>query len=339
MCESGKPELMKKMNTALLYRALIAFGSSTRAELAAETRISLTTVRALLEELLDCGEIVVTELDVSSGGRRAQRYALHPQRNWILSFYVDGCNILYCVRSLDGACHEAGVYPTGGNLEESAARFLREALEKWPLAAVGAGVPGVVENGRFLSDGGRDIGGQLQTFCKRPVALENDLNAAAVGFCLRQSGQTPGGSLEPADMAYLHFNCSCTGAGIVSGGQILHGTHRFAGELGFLPMENATLDTALQSAGTMHQKMEYIARAISMLCCVTNPSLVVVGGTLFSDTPPDVSELLRLTGQYLAAPMLPEIVFSDNFREDYLLGLHHLTVEALIPLLPLRTES
>ena len=98
MYHSGKPELMKQMNMTLLYRALLSLGSATRVELADKTRISLTTVRALLEKLLQRGEVIGTEWEASSGGRRAQRYSLHPQRNWILSFYLAERALPYCVR-------------------------------------------------------------------------------------------------------------------------------------------------------------------------------------------------------------------------------------------------
>ena len=65
-------------STTLLYRTLIRLGSATRAEVANETNLSATTIRNLFEELEAGGEIVAGALDRSSGGRRAQRYALNP---------------------------------------------------------------------------------------------------------------------------------------------------------------------------------------------------------------------------------------------------------------------
>ena len=60
---TGKPELMKRMNTTLLYRTLIRLGSATRAEVANETNLSATTIRNLFEELEAGGEIVAGALD------------------------------------------------------------------------------------------------------------------------------------------------------------------------------------------------------------------------------------------------------------------------------------
>lgn len=74
---TGKPELMKRMNTTLLYRTLIRLGSATRAEVANETNLSATTIRNLFEELEAGGEIVAGALDRSS--RRSARPAVRPQ--------------------------------------------------------------------------------------------------------------------------------------------------------------------------------------------------------------------------------------------------------------------
>lgn len=99
---TGKPELMKRMNTTLLYRTLIRLGSATRAEVANETNLSATTIRNLFEELEAGGEIVAGALDRSSGGRRAQRYALNPARNLTLALYCAGERIDYRITGLTG---------------------------------------------------------------------------------------------------------------------------------------------------------------------------------------------------------------------------------------------
>ena len=70
---TGTPLNMKRKNLTLLYRALIALKSATRAEIAQWTQISITTVRSLLEELRRKGEVVELSQDQST-----QRQARHP---------------------------------------------------------------------------------------------------------------------------------------------------------------------------------------------------------------------------------------------------------------------
>lgn len=339
----AKPELMKRMNTALLYRALMSMRTATRAELVEETRISVTTVRALLEELTAKEEIIETQLDQSSGGRRAQRYALNPQKHAILSFYLEENALPYRVCSLTGACLEEGFFMIDKSRTEAAvAGFLSQTVAKHPVSAVGVGVPGIVENSRYLTNLDcntwriSDVGKQIQAVCQRPFILENDLNAAALGFCLRRGEQTAAQSFEQMNMVYIHFNKACAGAGIIADGRIVHGTRQFAGELGFLPMPGGgTLNSALLTAPNEDAFLDAVAYVIATLCCVTNPSLVVVGGDWFAEKPANPSALSLHLKKHIADLMLPEIVSSCHFREDYLTGLHHLTVESLIPQLPL----
>lgn len=339
----AKPELMKRMNTALLYRALISMQTATRAELAEETRISITTVRALLEELTAKEEIIETQLDQSSGGRRAQRYALNPQKHAILSFYLEESALPYRVCSLTGACLEEGFFMIDKSRTEAAvASFLSQITAKHPVSAVGVGVPGIVESSRYLTNLDSnswkisDVGKQIQAVCQRPFILENDLNAAALGFCLRYGKQEPAYSMEQMNMVYIHFNKACAGAGIIADGRVVHGARQFAGELGFLPMPGgSTLNSVLTNAPTEDDFWDAVAYVIGTLCCVINPALVVVGGDWFLEKPVDLSALSLHLKKHISDLMLPELVSSCHFREDYLSGLHHLTVETLIPQFPL----
>ena len=47
---TGNPAQMKRMNIESVYRALIDYKAATRAEIAERTKISITTIRALMEE-------------------------------------------------------------------------------------------------------------------------------------------------------------------------------------------------------------------------------------------------------------------------------------------------
>lgn len=72
----ASPGLLKQANSSALHRALREKGAATRAQLAAAAGVSVTTVRALLEEMLRDGEVECTGLSASSGGRRAAQYSL-----------------------------------------------------------------------------------------------------------------------------------------------------------------------------------------------------------------------------------------------------------------------
>lgn len=90
---TGNPAQMKRMNIESIYRALIDYKAATRAEIAQRTKISITTIRALMEELRAKEEIVEASIDASSGGRRAIRYTLNPKKT---KFFLFSIRIMRC---------------------------------------------------------------------------------------------------------------------------------------------------------------------------------------------------------------------------------------------------
>lgn len=340
---TGKPELMKQMNRALIYRALIALRTVTRAEIATQTKLSVTTVRSLLDELTQENAVVALALDESSGGRRAQRYALNGRQNLLLALYFEHDRIRYQISDLLGNELEAGERPALGEDAAVAVEALFASLEmRGAIRAVGLGVPGIVENGRYyLSDTQSawlvsSIGEQLEQELKLPVLLENDLNAVAVGFALRRAQNLPAGDASGLDMVYIHFNYGCSGAGVVADGRIVRGGSRFAGELGHLPMgDGKTLNEALSAAATPDGQLEVICRAIATVNCVTNPALVVLGGDRFADGAFSAEQITARLKTQIPDPLCPAIDICTDCGADYLAGLTHLTTEVLLPTLPL----
>ena len=340
---TGKPELMKRMNTTLLYRTLIRLGSATRAEVANETNLSATTIRNLFEELEAGGEIVAGALDRSSGGRRAQRYALNPARNLTLALYCAGGRIDYRITGLTGDVAADSFAPIeDGDTVEAVLRLIADCRSRWDVRAVGLGVSGIVENGRAYIGSEldtlvpNDLGARVRSAFPFPLVLENDLNATALGYMNRYHREHPSCSPAGFNMAYIHFDRESAGAGVIANGQVVHGAKQFAGELGFLPMgHKQTLNDLLPSVSSREDCLDIVSRVVSIVNCVTNPELVVVGGSLF-DAAWLQYALDRLNAQPgLSSPLRPLLVYRGDNREDYLDGLTYLTQQDLVPRLPL----
>lgn len=77
---TARPRLLKQANLSLIRKVIKSKGTATRAEIAAETKISSTTVRSLLAEMMENGEIQGIGHDESSGGRKAERYGFKPDQ-------------------------------------------------------------------------------------------------------------------------------------------------------------------------------------------------------------------------------------------------------------------
>jgi predicted NBD/HSP70 family sugar kinase len=106
------------------------------------------------------------------------------------------------------------------------------------LACVGVGIPGRVDHragtvthavNLGIDDRAFRIGPSLAERLRVPVAVENDVNAAALGAALAVGNGTP------ADLAYLSLGTGVA-AGVVIGGRIHRGAHGVAGEIGHLPI-------------------------------------------------------------------------------------------------------
>lgn len=99
---TARPNLLKQANLSLIRRVIKTNGSATRAEIALETRISSTTVRSLLSEMLENGEIEGIGLDESSGGRKAQRYRLNPERYHGAAFCLLDDRVIFLLVNMCG---------------------------------------------------------------------------------------------------------------------------------------------------------------------------------------------------------------------------------------------
>ncbi|MDP3209602.1 MAG: ROK family protein, partial [Rhodoglobus sp.] len=105
------------------------------------------------------------------------------------------------------------------------------------FASIGIGIPGAVDSvtGRVahavnLGLDDLDLGGELARTWGRPVRVDNDVNAAAVGaFHLMER--------DPShSMAYLNLGTGLA-AGIVLGGRVWRGARGTAGEIGHIPVD------------------------------------------------------------------------------------------------------
>ena len=111
-----------------------------------------------------------------------------------------------------------------------------------PVDEIGVGIPGAVDlaSGRVanavnLGISELDLGEELRQRFGRPVHVDNDVNAAALGVhhLLMKAGDAP------ASLAYLNIGTGMA-AGIVIDGALWRGFGGAAGEVGHLPLSGAS---------------------------------------------------------------------------------------------------
>lgn len=332
---NARPGLLKQMNLSLLRRALQRRDSATRAELAADTGISSTTVRTLLCEMEQNGELEATGCDPSSGGRRAERYRLRSDRYCGAAFCLTGNTLHYLVTDLCGNILEGGPLPYGeDDLLGAICPCLDELLTRRELRSIGLGLPGIVEGDGYLyADGDGELhkvalGDTLAQKYGLSVTLENDLNAIAVGFGLCYEKQFPACESERTNMAFVHFEKGCVSAGLLADGQVIRGFSGYAGELSLaLGTDGRTLSQTMDAPMDDVAYTRHVVGLLSWVCALLNPRYVALGGPAFR------RECLGPIGDGLYAllprAMPPEVLYAPDVWSDFLHGMAHLTARRI----------
>ncbi|WP_199689787.1 ROK family protein [Clavibacter lycopersici] len=248
--------------------------------------------------------------------------------------------------------------PTGHGADEvlaTAARAVDDlvaGLGRPAVASVGAGIPGMVDpatgtvqHAVNLGIDGFPFGVELEGRLGVPVAVENDVNAAALGVSHLLG---LGGSL-----AYLNVGTGLA-AGLVTDGVLLRGARGGAGEIGHVPVDPAgllcpcgqrgCLETMASGAGLARQwhgsgahaavevfraaqegdttalavrarLAEGIAGAVRILVLTNDVDAVVVGGGISRLGAPLLGDLLAvLAGQAATSPFLASLEIADRVR-------------------------
>jgi hypothetical protein len=335
---SGKPHHMRLINEDLVREALISRIEATTAELVADTGLSQTTVSQTLEQMRLYGMIRDTGKRASSGGRRAAAWVLEPKAWMSVAIAVEGQDLSWSIADAMGNFTQQG----SRNVK---ADQLREAVElalelkaevckgRESPCGLAIGVPGAVQGGHVITGDFCEAWAEVNVekrFAEAtglPVAVENDLNAIALGYV--KSTRVPGRELH--SLAYIHFNGgSCIGSGLVLGGRIFRGAANFSGELGYLPMGGGkVLDDAVAEAETDSSYVAAIVSALRAVNCVVNPELLVVSGRGFRF---DLGDDIRDSFESLVDEAVrPGLVFAPESDAYYMTGLASLAAERIFP--------
>jgi predicted NBD/HSP70 family sugar kinase len=286
---TGKPQVLKQVNTALITDTLGKLGTATRVELSEHTGLSQPTVNTIIENLLSIGTIRNMGLANSRGGRRAQTFSIDPDYSCVILLALRPEDLHVCIinasgQILDQRCIE--LLSPDHVLEALHKILLAEIKQKPSVKAVGIGVPGAVSQSgivfaipQFPLLEEMPLQTELTKTYGLPVLVENDINSIALGYC-----NNPGSNTQ--DIVHIHIGKGI-GSGIVIGNQIIRGFSSFAGEIGYMIVKDNSkslgcggpFESQYLKANTQDEKTDVISRLIINIICILNPPLLVFSGS------------------------------------------------------------
>jgi hypothetical protein len=334
---NATPKSLKAEILLGIRRCLLELESATKVELSDKLGISFPTISKFLTQMEKAGELILVGLDDSSGGRRAKRYAYNPEYMSGLALFLEKTETHYIVFNCFGEVKAEG--KTASALLDVDLKLLTncidELIEKYPkIKSISVGVPGSVEYGRiiYIPDyeylQNFDLKGYLEKRFSIPVVIENDMNAAVLGYHSRKEFKSN------KSLIYLYSGQNGPGAGIMVNGVIVRGRTNFSGEVSFVPQyDKRNFGQALKNGkqykegkGEFNQ-IDAVSRLVASFVAIINPHTII-----FSDdevNPVIMEQILKQSSKYIPAEHLPDFTKSD-WEQDYLLGLQSLGLDLMI---------
>lgn len=328
---NGGSVRIRQLNRETIKNALASSGPGTKAALAEVTGLSVPTCANILADLMRTGEVVALEERESQGGRPARVYAVNPAHSMSAAIIVgaNGGREYYAYTVVDSL---GTVAAEGGEQRKkidagAIADLLRDLRRSFPaLKSAALSVPAVVRDGNlnFCDIPALEnvpLENMLRKRCGIEVAVENDMNLAAIGYYRKQCG-SPGSSL-----AYLVFPSDhCPGGGIISGGRLIKGRSAFAGEVSFIPVPGNGRNRKYPGG---RKFLAIVADIAASIIAIVNPDVVALTGDRIVDGA--VETIRDMCGQTIPAEHLPEFVHRPECSGDRLAG----TIEMAMNLISL----
>lgn len=317
----GNALVIREVNMNLVRQVLKEHGQATKRQIAGVSGLSVVTVGTVLQLLEAQNEVLAGAQVSSSGGRPAQQYIYNDEYALALILFThEEQDVIYIHRTvvtLTGrTLFEDNTAVSGVDLAAFEA-VIDSSLQRYPLIqAIGLGLPGAeVEGLMVVSDyetlRGVPVAEHFRQRYGKPVVIENDVNAAVIGYCRRMKEET-------ASVVYLYFpDRFAPGAGIFIGGKLYKGKRGFAGEVANIPLGIAWGDGGL--IASFEALTDAISKLAAAVSSVLNPDVVVLYGSFLKEE--HLLSVEKKCSASLPYPAIPRVRMSDDFAADYIQGM------------------
>ncbi|HEY9087040.1 MAG TPA: ROK family transcriptional regulator [Anaerolineaceae bacterium] len=236
-------ELTKNHNRDLVLKLIIDNYSTSRADIARETKLTRTTVSDVVSGLIAEGLVQEIGLGESKGGKPSILISLVPNSRYLIGINLTQDKFIGSIVNLRGEIKKTVEVPVTTSDRDQALDLLYHILDEllaseWkPVIGIGVGTPGLINtrDGILINAVNLDwhdlpLARLISQRCSLPVSLLNDSQAAAIGEFVY--GEHTGSS-NLIVVTVQHG----VGAGILVNGQIFQGDGGGAGEIGHIVMQ------------------------------------------------------------------------------------------------------
>lgn len=207
--------------------------ATTKNELAKATGLSVVTMNKLIAMLLESGEIIELDELMDTGGRRAAVYQLNFEYELMLVIqYYEKNKVMVGMMSVVNLVGKA-IYEQELNNQEIEWGRLSELMEECiknysQIAVIIIGIPGVeIDNRLLIMDYAPMLNFELRKAIDEkfhlPVIIENDINAATLGYAFASDKKYVCGLYYPENFP--------PGASLVINQEIYSGSNGLSGEI------------------------------------------------------------------------------------------------------------
>ncbi|NUU62180.1 ROK family protein [Paenibacillus agri] len=328
--------LIKEINLNHVRRVMKQVQTATKPQLSALTKLSVVTINSLVKDLVKYGELLEDELVSSSGGRPALNYRYNFNYHLALVLYMREYQgqdtVVATVINLQGDVLAREDYVMALFEKERLYAIINQFLVQYPsINVIGLGIPGQSVHGEITVSSHERLNGiriieDLQQEFGLPVVLENDVNAAVVGYCVEREPE------EEQTVVGIYFpDKTPPGMGIYLDGRIVKGKDGMAGEIKFLPL-HADWGSSLD----FQAFAEVVSQTIHITNAILAPHKIVIYQQQMN--PADWAQYWKEYRAKHNMPVEPEVLLETTFQEDFEIGMKWLTLKELEPSITIADE-
>ena len=327
---SGKPEIIKKINTNLVKKAIIENAPITKPQLSKMLNLSLPTINKTVEELLLIGEVRKCEnkIEVKGSGKKPVFYEVNGDSITSIIVYFKN-NFLYMKEyNILSEIKNEKKYHINKDFEIE--KFLNilnkmynESKNKENIRSISIGIPGEIEKNGCISGAytltnfnGINLQKIIEEKYNIEVKIENDVNLIAIGLLEKVPS-------DIKNLVYL-FLGEGIGTGILIDKKLYKGKSNFAGEIGeILLFDGKTIEEKYKLTIESNNKEE-IKRIILFILTINisilNPDIIIINSSIYKITKKIFDEILKKLKEKFGENNIPEIYLDEKDLENGIEG-------------------